>query len=52
LLFLSVAAAATPIVLAILSEEENHGYAILERVRELSDDELSWSDGMLYPLLR
>ncbi|MEX2533046.1 MAG: PadR family transcriptional regulator [Nitriliruptoraceae bacterium] len=46
-----VAAAATPLVLAILSEGESYGYAILERVRELSDGELTWSDGMLYPLL-
>ena len=46
-----VAAAATPLVLAILAEEETYGYAILQRVRELSDGELQWTDGMLYPLL-
>ncbi|MFO7959590.1 MAG: PadR family transcriptional regulator [Nitriliruptoraceae bacterium] len=46
-----VAAAATPLVLAILAEEESYGYAILQRVRELSNGELEWSDGMLYPLL-
>ena len=46
-----VAALATPLVLAILAEGENYGYAILRRVRELSDGELEWSDGMLYPLL-
>jgi PadR family transcriptional regulator, regulatory protein PadR len=46
-----VAAAATPLVLAILAEEESYGYAILKRVRELSDGELEWTDGMLYPLL-
>ena len=46
-----VAAAATPLVLAILSEGESYGYAILKRVRELSDGELEWTDGMLYPLL-
>ena len=46
-----VAAAATPMVLGILSEGESYGYAILQRVSELSDGELEWSDGMLYPLL-
>ncbi len=46
-----VAAMASPLVLAILAEHENYGYAILRRVRELSDSELEWSDGMLYPLL-
>ncbi|HSJ35931.1 MAG TPA: PadR family transcriptional regulator [Acidimicrobiia bacterium] len=46
-----VAASATPLVLAILDEGESYGYAILKRVRELSDGELEWTDGMLYPLL-
>src|SRR3954470_19838998 len=42
---------ATPLVLAILLEGPSYGYAILRRVRELSDGELEWTDGMLYPLL-
>ena len=46
-----VAASATPLVLAILAEGESYGYAILKRVREISDDDLEWTDGMLYPLL-
>jgi len=46
-----VAASATPLVLAILSEGESYGYAIIKRVGELSRGELQWSDGMLYPLL-
>ena len=46
-----VAASATPLVLAILVERESYGYAILKRVRELSEGELDWTDGMLYPLL-
>jgi PadR family transcriptional regulator, regulatory protein PadR len=46
-----VAASATPLVLAILAESESYGYAILKRVREISDGELEWTDGMLYPLL-
>jgi DNA-binding PadR family transcriptional regulator len=46
-----VAAMATPLVLAILVEGENYGYAILKRVKELSGGDLQWTDGMLYPLL-
>ena len=46
-----VAASATPLVLAILTDGESYGYAILKQVREISDGELVWTDGMLYPLL-
>jgi PadR family transcriptional regulator, regulatory protein PadR len=46
-----VAASATPLVLAILSEGESYGYAIIKRVAELSGGRLRWTDGMLYPLL-
>jgi DNA-binding PadR family transcriptional regulator len=46
-----VAASATPLVLAILADGENYGYALLKRVRDLSGGELEWTDGMLYPLL-
>ena len=46
-----VAGSATPLVLAILSEGESYGYAIIKRVDELSGGELQWTDGMLYPVL-
>lgn len=46
-----VAASATPLVLAILSEGESYGYAILKRVDDLSGGQLQWTDGMLYPVL-
>ncbi len=46
-----VAASATPLVLAILAERESYGYAIIKQVRDLSNGELDWTDGMLYPLL-
>jgi PadR family transcriptional regulator, regulatory protein PadR len=46
-----VAASATPLVLAILADDESYGYAILKRVRELSGGAFAWTDGMLYPLL-
>jgi DNA-binding PadR family transcriptional regulator len=46
-----VAASATPLLLAILQRGPSYGYAILQAVRELSDGELEWSEGMLYPVL-
>ena len=46
-----VAASSTPLVLAILAEEDSYGYAILRRVRELSRGRMEWTDGMLYPVL-
>src|SRR3712207_449781 len=46
-----IAASSTPLVLAILAEADSHGYAILQRVRELSGGQLAWTDGMLYPVL-
>lgn len=46
-----IAASSAPIVLAILSEGDSYGYAILQRVRELSGGQLEWTDGMLYPVL-
>jgi DNA-binding PadR family transcriptional regulator len=46
-----MAASSTPLVLAILAEADSYGYAILQRVRELSGGRMEWTDGMLYPVL-
>ena len=46
-----IAASSTPVVLAILAEADSYGYAILQRVRELSGGRMEWTDGMLYPVL-
>ncbi len=46
-----IAASSTPIVLAILADDDSYGYAILQRVRELSGGRMEWTDGMLYPVL-
>lgn len=46
-----MAASSTPIVLAILAEEDSYGYAIIQRVRALSGGKMNWTDGMLYPVL-
>ena len=46
-----MAASSTPIVLAILAEADSYGYAIIQRVRDLSGGRMEWTDGMLYPVL-
>jgi DNA-binding PadR family transcriptional regulator len=47
-----VAASTVPLVLSLLDGEDGYGYALIKRIRELSDDRIAWSDGMLYPVLR
>lgn len=46
-----VAASSVPLILAILREGDSYGYAILQRVKELSGGKIQWTDGMLYPVL-
>ncbi len=46
-----VAASTTTLVLSILGEGENYGYALIQRVRELTGGKIEWSEGMLYPVL-
>ena len=45
------AASATPLGLAILKENDSYGYSIIKKVKELSKDEIVWTEGMLYPVL-
>jgi PadR family transcriptional regulator PadR len=46
-----VAASTVPLVLSALIEAETYGYALIQRVRELSDGRVEWTEGMLYPVL-
>jgi PadR family transcriptional regulator, regulatory protein PadR len=46
-----IAASTEPLILSLLSEGESYGYALIQRVRELSGDQIQWTDGMLYPVL-
>jgi PadR family transcriptional regulator PadR len=46
-----VAASSVPLVLSILVEGDSYGYAIIQRVKELSGGKITWTDGMLYPVL-
>ncbi len=46
-----MAASATPLILTLLRRGDSYGYEIIQNVRALSDGELEWKEGMLYPLL-
>ena len=46
-----VAACSRPLVLSILAGGDKYGYEILKQVKHLSEGDLEWSGGMLYPLL-
>src|SRR6185369_1625879 len=46
-----VAASTVPLVLSVLTEGETYGYALIQRVRELSAGKIEWTEGMLYPVL-
>ncbi|MFT7486654.1 MAG: PadR family transcriptional regulator PadR, partial [Candidatus Paceibacteria bacterium] len=46
-----VAASSEPLVLSILAQGESYGYALIQRVRQISKETLNWTDGMLYPVL-
>jgi PadR family transcriptional regulator, regulatory protein PadR len=46
-----VAASTVPLVLSVLAESESYGYALIQRVRELSAGNIVWTEGMLYPVL-
>ncbi|MBN1271472.1 MAG: helix-turn-helix transcriptional regulator [Candidatus Aminicenantes bacterium] len=46
------AASTKPLILAILKQGENYGYRIIQRVREISEGEIDWSEPMLYPVLK
>lgn len=46
-----VGASARPILLSILARGESYGYALMQRVHDLSGGEVAWKDGTLYPVL-
>ena len=46
-----IAATTRPLLLGLLAEGESYGYALIQRVKELSGGQLEWTEGMLYPVL-
>jgi DNA-binding PadR family transcriptional regulator len=46
-----VAASTIPLVLSLLAEGDSYGYALIRRMREVSEGNIDWTEGMLYPVL-
>ena len=46
-----VAASTVPLVLSVLTEGDSYGYALIQRVAQLSEGRIQWTEGMLYPVL-
>lgn len=46
-----VGATAMPIILSILEQGESYGYQIIQKVKELSKEQIVWKEGSLYPVL-
>ena len=46
-----IAASSKPLILSILQEGPSYGYKIIQRIKQISNDQMQWADGMLYPVL-
>ena len=46
-----VAASIKPFVLTILAEGDSYGYAIIQRVKQLTREQIKWTTSTLYPVL-
>lgn len=46
-----IAASYKPLVLSLLAHGERYGYQIIQRIQRLSEGQIRWTAGTLYPLL-
>ena len=46
-----IGASSIPIILSFLSEKESYGYEIIQNVKKISQGEIEYGDGTLYPVL-
>jgi len=46
-----IAASTRPLLLLVLKDGESYGYQIIKRMKVLSQGQIEWSFGMLYPVL-
>ncbi|GFP74717.1 PadR family transcriptional regulator [Clostridium fungisolvens] len=46
------AASTRPLILSFLAKQESYGYDIIKNIQELSNNEIIWKDGTLYPVLK
>lgn len=46
-----IAASLKPYILSILADGDSYGYAIIQRVKDLTDGQMRWTTSTLYPVL-
>ena len=46
-----LAASLEPLMLSLLADGPKYGYQIIQRARQISNDQIRWSNSKLYPLL-
>lgn len=46
-----IGASTIPIILSILARQESYGYEIIQHVKKLSNGNIEYADGTLYPVL-
>jgi len=47
-----VGASAIPIILSVLKNGDSYGYEIVQKVKELTKDEIKWKEASIYPVLK
>lgn len=47
-----IAASSKPLILSFLSKGESYGYEIIKNIQELSNNNIVWKEGTLYPVLK
>lgn len=47
-----IAASSKPLILSFLSKRESYGYEIIKNIQELSNNNIVWKEGTLYPVLK
>lgn len=47
-----MSAISTPLILQVITQEETYGYEIKQKVKEVSEGNIIWQDGSLYPVLK
>jgi PadR family transcriptional regulator PadR len=47
-----IGASAIPIILSMLKNGDSYGYEIVQKVKELTNDEITWKEASIYPVLK
>lgn len=47
-----IGAASIPLILAVLKRGDSYGYEIVQEVKELTHEKISWKEASIYPVLK